>query len=76
MVKSTSRALTHLQFTSVTGGALIIGKGIGKGVTTGDGKAVLSGIAEGATSVSTGFGEGVGTAVIGAADGKPAKAKH
>eukprot|EP00547_Thalassionema_nitzschioides_P008181 CAMPEP_0194228780 /NCGR_PEP_ID=MMETSP0156-20130528/43548_1 /TAXON_ID=33649 /ORGANISM="Thalassionema nitzschioides, Strain L26-B" /LENGTH=3225 /DNA_ID=CAMNT_0038961301 /DNA_START=77 /DNA_END=9754 /DNA_ORIENTATION=- len=53
----------------VTGGISLAGKGIGKAVTKGDGKAVLTGISEGATSIGFGVGQGVETAVIGAADG-------
>lgn len=54
---------------AVTGGAMMIGKGIGKGISTGDGRAVVSGFAEGATSVGTGVGQGVETVVVGAAEG-------
>lgn len=53
----------------VTGGAQQIGKGVAKGVTEGDGKAVLTGLGEGVASVGTGVGQGVGTVVTGAADG-------
>jgi hypothetical protein len=56
-------------FGGVTGAVLIAGKGIGKGVSKGDGRAVLNGFSEGASSVGTGVGQGVETAVIGAADG-------
>lgn len=47
----------------------MMAKGIGKGVTQGDGKAVVSGLAQGAASVGTGLGQGVEYAVMGAADG-------
>ncbi|CAB9496929.1 Putative vacuolar protein sorting-associated protein 13A [Seminavis robusta] len=53
----------------VTGGMLLVGKGIGQGVTQGDGKALVSGFSKGLTSVGTGVGQGVGTAVTGTADG-------
>lgn len=56
-------------FGGVTGAVLIAGKGIGKGVSTGDGKAVVSGFAEGAASVGSGVGQGVESAVMGTADG-------
>jgi len=46
---------------------LLIGKGIGQGVT-GDGKAFVDGIGAGLTSVGTGVGQGVGTAVTGAGE--------
>lgn len=52
-----------------TGGFIIAGKGIGKGVSSGDGKAVITGFAEGAASIGNGVGQGVESAVMGAADG-------
>lgn len=45
------------------------GKGIGKGITTGDGRAVASGLAEGVASVGTGVGQGVESVVMGVGDG-------
>lgn len=45
------------------------GKGLGKGITTGDGRAAASGIAQGAASIGTGVGQGVESVVTGAADG-------
>lgn len=54
---------------AVSGGALQIGKGIGKGITTGDGKAVVQGIAKGASSVGGGFAQGAESAVVGTLDG-------
>jgi phage-related protein len=48
---------------------MLIGKGVGKGITTGDGRAVVSGITEGVTSVGTGVGQGVESVVTGAAGG-------
>lgn len=53
----------------VTGGALMIGKGIGKGLTTGDGRAVAEGFSQGARSVGTGVGQGVESVVTGTAEG-------
>jgi hypothetical protein len=53
----------------VTGGVLIAGKGIGKGITTGDGGAVVSGITQGAASIGQGVGQGVESVVTGATDG-------
>jgi len=53
----------------VTGGAAEIGKGIGRGITTGDGQAVVSGLAQGASTFGTGVGQGVETLVGGAAEG-------
>lgn len=53
----------------LTGGVLIAGKGIGKGVSSGDGKAVISGFTEGAASIGSGVGQGVESAVMGTADG-------
>jgi vacuolar protein sorting-associated protein 13A/C len=58
-----------LLFFSVTGGALQIGKGIGKGITEGDGRAVASGLVQGATSVGTGVGQGVESVVMGVGEG-------
>lgn len=55
--------------TAVSGGALQIGKGIGKGITTGDGRAVVDGIAKGASSVGGGIAQGAESAVVGTADG-------
>lgn len=48
---------------------MLIGKGIGKGITTGDGGAIISGLAEGATSFGTGVGHGVESVVTGTAEG-------
>jgi hypothetical protein len=53
----------------VSGGALQIGKGIGKGITTGDGMAVVQGITKGAASVGGGIAQGAESAVMGTADG-------
>jgi len=47
----------------------MMGKGVGKGITTGDGKAVISGITQGVASVGTGVGQGVESVVTGAAEG-------
>lgn len=54
---------------AVTGGMLMVGRGIGQGVTQGDGRALVTGVTRGLSSVGTGVGQGVGTAVTGAADG-------
>ena len=53
----------------VSGGALQIGKGIGKGLTTGDGMAVVDGLSKGASSLGGGISQGAESAVMGAADG-------
>jgi hypothetical protein len=53
----------------VTGGALLVGKGIGKGIKHGDGMAVATGITEGVASVGLGVGRGVGSVATGAATG-------
>jgi phage-related protein len=53
----------------VSGGALLITKGVGKGITTGDGRAVVSGITQGVASVGNGVGQGVESVVTGAAGG-------
>jgi hypothetical protein len=53
----------------VSGGALQIGKGIGKGITTGDGMAVVEGLTKGAASVGGGIAQGAESAVMGTADG-------
>lgn len=47
----------------------MVGKGVGKGITTGDGRAVVSGITQGVASVGTGVGQGVESVVTGAAEG-------
>ena len=54
---------------TVSGGALQMGKGIGKGITTGDGMAVVDGFTKGANSVGGGISQGAESAVMGAADG-------
>jgi hypothetical protein len=54
---------------AVAGGAAQIGKGIGKGIVTGDGKAVVQGFAQGANSVGGGIAQGAESAVMGTADG-------
>ncbi len=53
----------------MAGGALQIGKGIGKGLTKGDGKAVLHGFSQGFTSVGEGLVFGAESAAVGTADG-------
>ena len=53
----------------VSGGALHIGKGIGKGIATGDGRAVVDGITKGASSFGNGIAQGAESAVMGTADG-------
>jgi hypothetical protein len=53
----------------VSGGALQIGKGIGKGITTGDTSAVVDGFSKGVSSVGGGISQGAESAVMGAADG-------
>lgn len=56
-------------FGGVTGGAILIGKGIGKGITRGDSKAVVTGLADGVVSVGTGVGQGVESVVTGVGGG-------
>ena len=63
------QAELHQSSCAVTGGMLLAGKGIGQGLTQGDGRALVSGVSKGLNSVGTGVGQGVGTAVTGAADG-------
>lgn len=48
---------------------MIVGKGIGKGIISGDGRAAASGIVNGATTIGTGVGQGVESVVTGAAEG-------
>jgi hypothetical protein len=54
---------------SVAGGALQIGKGIGKGIVKGDGKAVVTGFQQGFVSAGSGLATGAETVVVGATDG-------
>ena len=63
--------LTLLDHSSVavSGGAVSIAKGIGKGIVKGDGKAVVDGFAQGANSVGGGIAQGAESAVMGTADG-------
>lgn len=53
----------------VGGGLLLTAKGVGKGVTQGDGKAVLNGIGDGAVSIGTGIVKGGESVVTGVGDG-------
>ena len=53
----------------VGGGLLLTAKGIGKGVTTGNGAAVVNGLGEGVVSIGTGVVNGTESVVTGAADG-------
>lgn len=53
----------------VGGGILLTAKGIGKGVTTGDGAAVVNGLGEGVISIGSGVIKGTESVVTGAADG-------
>lgn len=53
----------------VSGGALQIGKGIGKGIATGDGRAFVEGISKGAQSIGGGIAQGAESTVMGTADG-------
>lgn len=46
-----------------------MGKGIGKGIVTGDGSAVSTGFVQGAQSIGTGVGQGVESVVTGASEG-------
>ena len=46
-----------------------LSKGIGKGIATGDGHAVVSGITDGVTSLGAGVGQGVESVVSGTAEG-------
>jgi hypothetical protein len=67
-IQGAGQGVGHV-FGGVSGGALQIGKGIGKGIATGDGKAVVDGIAKGASSVGNGIAQGAESAVMGTADG-------
>jgi phage-related protein len=48
---------------------MMVGKGIGKGLTHGDGRAVATGFTQGATNIGTGVGQGVESIVTGTAEG-------
>jgi len=54
---------------AVSGGALQIGKGIGKGIATGDGRAMVEGISKGASTLGGGIMQGAESTVVGTADG-------
>jgi hypothetical protein len=56
-------------FGGLTGGALMIGKGVGKAITTGDGRAVVSGVSDGVSSLGAGVGQGIESVVSGTAEG-------
>lgn len=61
--------LTSYLIYLVAGGAVQVGKGIGKGIIKGDGNAVVQGLTKGVSSVGGGIAQGAETAVMGAADG-------
>lgn len=46
-----------------------MGKGIGKGITSGNGRAVASGLVQGVATMGTGVGQGVESVVSGTAEG-------
>jgi phage-related protein len=48
---------------------MMMTKGIGKGITSGDGRAAASGIVQGVSAMGTGVGQGVESVVSGTADG-------
>jgi len=56
-------------FGGLGGGAVIAAKGIGRGISEGDGKAVLDGLGGGANSVGTGVKKGVTSVATGLGDG-------
>jgi hypothetical protein len=53
----------------VGGGLQQVAMGIGKGVINGDGKAIVTGIGDGVTSIGTGVVKGTESVVTGAAEG-------
>ena len=55
--------------TPVGGGLQHVAAGIGKGVTTGDGTAILTGFGDGVTSIGTGVLKGTESVITGAAEG-------
>lgn len=57
------------QLLKVGGGIQQVAVGIGKGVVTGDGSKVMTGIGDGVTSIGTGVLRGTESVVTGAADG-------
>ena len=69
VVLFTNQSTNQPNIHTATGAVLMAGKGIGKGVTTGDGRAVVDGFSNAAVSVGSGVGQGVESAVMGAADG-------
>ena len=54
---------------AVAGGVLLAGKGLGKGITKGDGRAVATGLMQGGAAVGTGVGQGIESVVTGTAQG-------
>ena len=48
---------------------MMMARGLGRGITTGDGQAVVSGLTQGVTSVGAGVGHGVESVVTGTAEG-------
>lgn len=57
------------QLFSVAGGVMLVGKGLGKGITQGDGRAVATGLMQGGAAVGTGVGQGIESVVTGTAQG-------
>ena len=53
----------------VGGGLLLTAKGVGKGVSEGDGKAVLTGLGDGVASIGNGLLKGGESVVMGVGDG-------
>ncbi|GAX23749.1 hypothetical protein FisN_12Hh327 [Fistulifera solaris] len=62
VLKGAGQSVGHV-FGGVSGGAMLIGKGIGQGVLKGDGKAAASGITSGLSSIGNGVGRGVESVV-------------
>jgi phage-related protein len=47
----------------------MIGKGVGRAITTGDGRAAVSGVSDGVSSLGAGVGQGIDSVVSGTAEG-------
>jgi hypothetical protein len=54
---------------AVAGGVMLMGKGLGKGIVQGDGRAVASGLMQGGAAVGSGVGQGLESVATGTVEG-------
>ena len=56
-------------FGGVAGGVMLVGEGLGKGLTKGDGRALASGLIQGGAAVGSGVGQGLESVATGTVEG-------